>query len=83
MVNAVVPTDQLDVASREIVEATAAGPPLARSSSRRELDNAAHTSLAQALETEALAQSLNAQSDDLGEALVAYADLRPTDCSGR
>jgi enoyl-CoA hydratase/carnithine racemase len=83
MVNAVVPTDQLDVATREIVDAIAAGPPLALSSSKRELDNAAHTSLAHALETEALAQSLNAQTDDLREALMAYAERRPSNFSGK
>jgi enoyl-CoA hydratase/carnithine racemase len=83
MVNAVVPIDQLDVATREIVDAIAAGPPLALSSSKRELDNAAHTSLAHALETEALAQSLNAQTDDLREALMAYAERRPSNFSGK
>jgi enoyl-CoA hydratase/carnithine racemase len=83
MVNAVVPTDQLDAATREVVDAIAAGPPLALSSSKRELDNAAHTSLAQALETEALAQSINAQTEDLKEALMAYAERRPSNFSGR
>jgi enoyl-CoA hydratase/carnithine racemase len=83
MVNAVVPTDQLDTATKEIIDAIAAGPPLALSSSKRELDNAAHTSLAQALETEALAQSVNAQTDDMREALMAYAERRPTNFSGR
>jgi 2-(1,2-epoxy-1,2-dihydrophenyl)acetyl-CoA isomerase len=83
MVNAVVPTDQLDVATREVIDAIAAGPPLALSSSKRELDNAGQTSLAQALETEALAQSVNAQTDDMREALVAYAERRPTNFSGR
>ena len=83
MVNAVVPTDELDAATREVIDVIAAGPPLALSSSKRELDNAAHTSLAQALETEALAQSVNAQADDLREALMAYAERRPTNFSGR
>jgi enoyl-CoA hydratase/carnithine racemase len=83
MVNAVVPTERLDTATREIIDAIAAGPPLALSSSKRELDNASHTSLAQALETEALAQSVNAQTDDMREALMAYAERRPTDFSGR
>ena len=78
MVNAVVPADELDAATGEITDVIAAGPPLALSSSKRELDNAAHTSLAQALETEALAQSVNAQADDLREALMAYAERRPT-----
>ena len=83
MVNAVVPHRQLDVATREVVNAIAAGPPLALSMSKRELDNAAHTSLAQALETEALAQSVNVQTDDMREALMAYAERRPTNFSGR
>lgn len=83
MVNAVVPTDQLDLATREVIDAIAAGPPLALSSSKRELDNAGHTSLAQALETEALAQSVNAQTDDMREALMAYAERRPTNFSGK
>jgi enoyl-CoA hydratase/carnithine racemase len=83
MVNAMVPTDQLDVATREIVDAIAAGPPLALSMSKRELDNAAQGSLAQALETEALAQSLNAQTDDLKEALMAYVERRPSQFSGK
>jgi enoyl-CoA hydratase/carnithine racemase len=83
MVNAVVPTDQLDVVTREVVDAIAAGPPLALSSSKRELDNAAHASLAQALETEALAQSVNTQTDDMKEAFMAYAERRPTNFSGR
>jgi len=83
MVNAVVPTDQLDVATREIVDAIAAGPPLALSSSKRELDNAGQTSLAQALEAEALAQSVNAQTDDMREALMAYAERRPANFTGK
>jgi enoyl-CoA hydratase/carnithine racemase len=83
MVNAVVPTDQLDPVTQEIIDAIAAGPPLALTSSKRALDNAAHTSLAQALETEALAQSVNAQTDDVKEALMAYAERRPTNFTGR
>jgi enoyl-CoA hydratase/carnithine racemase len=82
MVNAVVPTDRLDATTREIADAIAAGPPLALSMSKRELDNAAHTSLAQALEAEALAQSLNAQTDDLKEALMAYVERRPANFTG-
>ena len=83
MVNAVVPTDRRDAVTGEIVDAIATGPPLALSSSKRALGNAARTSLAQALETEALAQSLNAQTDDLREALMAYAERRPANFSGR
>ena len=40
------------------------------STTKRELDNASTSSLAQALEIEALAQSVNVQTDDLREALT-------------
>jgi 2-(1,2-epoxy-1,2-dihydrophenyl)acetyl-CoA isomerase len=83
LVNAVVPTDDLDSATREIVDAIASGPPVALSMTKRELDNAGYASLAQALEAEALAQSVNVQTDDLREALVAYAEHRPPNFSGR
>jgi 2-(1,2-epoxy-1,2-dihydrophenyl)acetyl-CoA isomerase len=53
------------------------------SSSKRELDNAGQTSLAQALEAEALAQSVNAQTDDMREALMAYAERRPAHFTGK
>jgi 2-(1,2-epoxy-1,2-dihydrophenyl)acetyl-CoA isomerase len=83
LVNAVVPAGELDSAAGEIAEAIAAGPPLALSMTKRELDNAAHASLAQALEAEALAQSVNAQTEDLREALLAFAERRPPKFSGR
>jgi enoyl-CoA hydratase/carnithine racemase len=83
LVNAVVPPAELDRATAAIVDAIAAGPPLALSMTKRELDNAAQASLAQALEAEALAQSLNVHTDDLREALVAYAERRSPNFSGR
>ena len=83
LVNAVVPARELDNAASEIAEAIAAGPPLALSMTKRQLDGAAPSSLAQALEVEALAQSVNVQTDDTKEALVAYAQRRPPKFSGR
>ena len=83
LVNAVVPVDQLNEATWEIAEAIAAGPPVALSMTKRALDNAAHASLAQALEAEALAQSVNVQTDDLREALLAYVEHRTPHFSGR
>jgi enoyl-CoA hydratase/carnithine racemase len=83
LVNEVVPADELDDATRDIVEAIAAGPPVALSMTKRELDNAAHVSLRQALETEALAQCVNVETNDLKEALMAYAERRPPNFSGR
>ena len=83
LVNAVVPADELDDAVREVVDTIAAGPPIALASTKRELDDASTSSLAQALEIEALAQSVNAQTDDLREALLAYMERRPPTFTGR
>src|SRR6185503_9712973 len=47
-VNAVVPADELDAAVAELVATIAGGPPIALSMTKRELDGAAATSLAQA-----------------------------------
>jgi 2-(1,2-epoxy-1,2-dihydrophenyl)acetyl-CoA isomerase len=83
LVNTVVPVDELDSAVDEIAGTIAAGPPVAISMTKRELDNAGQMSLAQALETEAIAQSVNVQTDDLREALTAYVERRPPNFSGR
>ena len=83
LVNRVVAVDELDAATAELADAIAAGPPLALSMTKRELDNAGTSSLAQALETEALAQSVNVGTDDIREALTAYAERRPPEFHGR
>jgi 2-(1,2-epoxy-1,2-dihydrophenyl)acetyl-CoA isomerase len=83
LANAAVPADELDAAVRDLVDTIAAGPPMALAMTKRELDNAATASLEQALEAEALAQSLNAQSRDMREALTAYAERRPPVFEGR
>jgi 2-(1,2-epoxy-1,2-dihydrophenyl)acetyl-CoA isomerase len=83
LVNAVVPAAELDTATREVVDTIAAGPPIALASTKRELDHASTTSLAQALELETLAQSVNAQTDDLREALLAWIERRPPTFTGR
>ena len=59
------------------------GPPIALAATKRELDGASSGSLAQALEVEALAQSLNVQTEDLREALMAYAERRPPIFKGK
>lgn len=83
LINTVVPADELDAATAEIVETIASGPPIALAASKRELDNASSGSLAQALEAEALAQSVNVQTDDLREALTAWMERRPPTFTGR
>jgi enoyl-CoA hydratase/carnithine racemase len=66
LVNAVVPVARLDAATDQIIAAVVGGLPLALSVKKRELDNAANSSPA---------QSLNTHSDDLCEAMMAYAEL--------
>ncbi|HEY3674249.1 MAG TPA: enoyl-CoA hydratase-related protein [Acidimicrobiia bacterium] len=83
LVNSVVPADELDAATAEFADAIAAGPPLALSMTKRELDNAGTSSLAQALETEALAQSVNVGTEDIREAFTAYVERRPPEFKGR
>jgi len=83
LVNAVVPAVELDDVVQELVDTIAAGPPIALSSTKRELDNVSTLSLAQALEIETLAQSVNTQTDDLREALLAYVERRPPTFKGR
>ncbi|MGH8977823.1 MAG: enoyl-CoA hydratase/isomerase family protein [Acidimicrobiia bacterium] len=83
LVNAVVPEAELDDAARAIADTIAAGPPIALSMTKRELNNASSSSLAQALEAEALAQSVNVHTDDLREALTAWATRRPPNFTGR
>jgi 2-(1,2-epoxy-1,2-dihydrophenyl)acetyl-CoA isomerase len=83
LVNRVVPVAELDAATDELADAVAAGPPLALSMTKRELDNAGTSSLAQALETEALAQSVNVGTEDIREALTAYVERRSPEFKGR
>ena len=57
--------------------------PASHHANKRELDNASTISLAQALEIEALAQSVDIQTDDMREALMAYMERRPPTFQGR
>ena len=83
LVNRVVAVEDLDATTAELTDAIAAGPPLALSMTKRELDNAGTSSLVQALETEALAQSVNVGTEDTREALTAYVERRPSEFKGR
>jgi enoyl-CoA hydratase/carnithine racemase len=83
LVNAVVPAGELDATVADLAATIAAGPPLALSMTKRQLDNAGTSSLAQALEVEALAQTVNVATDDLREALTAFVERRPPVFTGK
>ena len=82
-VNAVTPASELDAAVAAVAATIAAGPPIALSMTKRELDNAAAGSLAQALEAEALAQNVNTRTDDMAEAMTAYLERRAPNFKGQ
>jgi enoyl-CoA hydratase/carnithine racemase len=81
-VNAVVPAAELDAAVDAVVGKIAAGPPIALSMTKRQLDNAGSSSLLQSLEVEALAQNVNLATNDLREAFLAYFERRPPNFTG-
>jgi enoyl-CoA hydratase/carnithine racemase len=83
LVNAVVPAADLDDATAAIVDTIAAGPPVALSATKRELDRASASSLAQALEMEGLVQANNTKTDDMREAFVAFVERRAPNFTGR
>ena len=71
------PASELDAKVADVAGRIAAGPPMALSMTKRELTNAANSSLASALETEALAQNVNVGTEDMREALTAFYEKRP------
>lgn len=82
-VNAVFPAEELDARVDTVVQEIASGPPIALSMTKRMLDNAGASSLAQALETEAIAQNVNLGTKDMVEAFVAFREKRAPRFQGR
>ena len=83
LANGVVPVDQLDDVVAKVVQRIVDGPPMALTMTKRMLDNASTSALAQALESEAMAQNVNLGTSDLVEALTAFAEKRPPVFRGR
>jgi 2-(1,2-epoxy-1,2-dihydrophenyl)acetyl-CoA isomerase len=76
LVNRVVPHAELDAAVADWAERLAGGPPLALSMSKRLLNAGLDSSLAEALENEALAVAVNNATDDMKEAFRAFREKR-------
>jgi len=82
LINRVVPTAELAMATRALAERIAAGPPLALKLDKQALNRAASTDLAAALEIEAFSQALAVASDDHQEGVAAFFDKRPPKFNG-
>ncbi len=83
LVNEVVPVAELDAAVAAVAATVAAGPPVALSLIKRQIDHAGSASLAQMLETEALAQTVSIGTADMREALTAFFERREPRFEGR
>jgi 2-(1,2-epoxy-1,2-dihydrophenyl)acetyl-CoA isomerase len=83
LVNRVVPVDELDAFVDGWAAKLAAGPPLALSMTKAMLNASAGMSMADAVEREAVAQSLNFTTNDTAEAMLAFVQKRPPEFKGR
>jgi enoyl-CoA hydratase/carnithine racemase len=83
LVNRVVPDAELDALVADWAGRLAAGPPLALAMSKRLLNQSFATGLAEALDAEGMAQSVNTASEDTKEALRAFFQKREPTFRGR
>lgn len=83
LVNRVLPDAELDAFVDEWAGRLAAGPPLALAMSKRMLNNAFGVGLAEALDAEAMAQTVNGASEDMKEAFKAFFKKREPTFRGR
>jgi 2-(1,2-epoxy-1,2-dihydrophenyl)acetyl-CoA isomerase len=83
LVNASVPQNELGTVVSDVASTIAAGPPIALSMSKRLLDASAGSALADALESEGMAQTVNVGTDDMKEAFMAYFEKRKPNFEGR
>jgi 2-(1,2-epoxy-1,2-dihydrophenyl)acetyl-CoA isomerase len=83
LVNRVVEPAELDGFVDDWARRLAAGPPIALSLTKKLVNNAFSTSLEQALEEEAMAQTVNFSTDDTNEAVQAFLSKREPRFQGR
>lgn len=82
-VNRVVPHDELDAFVDDWATRLAGGPPIALGLTKRMLNNAAHVTMAQALEDEGRSQTVTLASQDTAEAIRAFVEKREPSFHGR
>lgn len=83
IVNRVVPDDELDAFVQGWAERLAAGPPIAYGLTKRLLNDSHSRTLQEALEAEAMAQSITLQSKDTVEAISSFVEKREPTFEGR
>lgn len=82
LVNRVVPDEELDSFVDGWARRLAAGPPVALSMIKSQLDSCFSLSMEEAVEAEARAQSVNLVSADVAEAMAAFRDKRDPEFRG-
>src|SRR5262249_48424319 len=83
LVNRVVPAGELDAFVDDWAARLAAGPPIALAQTKDLLNNSFDVTLAQALEDEAKAQTVNGATADPAEAVRPFLEKRPPNFEGR
>ena len=83
LINRVVGDAELDAFVDDWARRLAAGPPIALAQSKRLLNNAFSYGLAEAMDAEGMAQSVNASTEDAREALTAFVKKRDPVFKGR
>lgn len=83
LINRVVPDDELDAFVDDWAGRLAAGPPLALRLSKRLLNQSFAVGMDEALDAEAIAQSVNVSSEDVREAFAAFFQKRQPVFKGR
>jgi enoyl-CoA hydratase/carnithine racemase len=83
LVNRVLPPGQLDAFVTDWADRLASGPPIALGLTKRLLTNSFSATMDEALEAEAMAQSVNTGTEDTAEAIRAFLDKREPRFKGR